>query len=159
MSLTKTVPGTSQRGRRHLEDSAMRVVDSSRPSGRTNVLRDRTPYREHGHPNATDQGIRRISVVLWGPDGKAFEGMISRNAEKVLFVETNQLVPVHAEVTLQRKELDNRSSDCRVATGTVIWQCPMGDHFANRKGFGLSLQSHWSQQMDIPASNIPKEVQ
>lgn len=159
MSLAKSAPGTSQRGRRHMEESSTRIAESSRPSGRANVLRDRTLHREHGHPNAIDQGIRRISVVLWGPDGKAFEGTISRNAEKVLFVETNQLVPVHAEVTLQRKEPDSQASDWGVATGTVIWQCPMGDHFTNRKGFGLSLQSHWAQQTDIPASSTPKEVQ
>lgn len=159
MSLVKSAPGTSQRGRRHMERSSTRIAESSRPSGADNALRGRTPHREHGYPNAIDQGMRRISVVLWGPDGKPFEGTISRNAEKVLFVETTQLVPVHAEVTLQRKEPDNQASDYGVATGTVLWQCPTADQFTNRKGFGLSLQSHWAQQTDIPASSTPKEVQ
>lgn len=159
MSLAKSETGTSHRGRRRLEKSSTGIAESSGPSGKANVLRDRTPNREHGHPHVINHGMSRISVVLWGPDGNAFEGTISRDTQKVLFIETNQLVPVYAEVTLQRKDLGNPASDWDVATGTVIWQCPMEDHFMNRKGFGLSLQSHWSQQTDMPASSTPKEVQ
>lgn len=143
----KTAGRTTRQGRgvREVMNKAVAMADAkmSRPSG--NVL-------------CAANGTNHIPVTIWGPDGSCFEGMSPHVTGEIIFVESNQLVPVETEVSIRLTPSNEALANCGIAKGVVVWQCLSSDHFKNRKGFGVCLQSRWPQPLGPTESDGSREA-
>ena len=104
------------------------------------------------------KGANSIPVTCWGPDGSCYEGMSSRAAGEVIFVESTRLIPVNTEVTIRFTPPDDVPVNRSVAKGTVVWHCTSSDHFTSRKGFGVCLQGRWPQPPGPTGNDDSKEA-
>ena len=89
----------------------------------------------------------RIPVSFSVKGGSRYPGMVlnATSGQKVIFVETKQLVPVGTEVTIRLTPVHGALEDWGVVEGTVVWQCLVKDMFKNGRGFGLCLRESWPQ--------------
>lgn len=139
MRLVETRMGKGSQERRGAEKTARQGKGASQAIGSAVAMLGDGERR-----HAVSEG-RRIPVTFWAADGSCHEGTIPKLNREVLFVESAQPFPVSAEITLRFAVPIEGELDGGVATGTVIWVCHEEDHFMNRKGFGLRLQSRWPQ--------------
>ncbi len=112
----------------------------------------------YGGGGQAANGTNLIPVTFWGPDGSCYEGMSPRVAGEVIFVESKRLIPVDTEVTIRFTLPDDVLVNRGVAKGTVVWHCTLGDHFKNRKGFGVCIQGRWPQSPGPTGNDGSKET-
>lgn len=100
---------------------------------------------------------KRTPVTFWGADGSCYDGAVPKMNGEVVFIESRDLVPVSSEITIRLRPQHEGEVEWGVATGIVLWRCPGEDHFMNRKGFGVCIQSRWSQPSGVSETNGAKE--
>jgi hypothetical protein len=86
--------------------------------------------------------------VIFSMEGDSHCPGVVRNAtagQKVIFVESKQVVPVGTDLTIRLTTVYRALAEWGVVEGTVVWQCPFEDIFKNGKGFGLYLRGGWPQ--------------
>ncbi len=99
-----------------------------------------------------------IPVTFWGPDGSCYEGMSPHVSGEVIFIESEQLLPVETEVTISFTPPDDVLVNRGVAKGTVVWRCISSDYFKSRKGFGVRLQDRWPHSLGSTGNDGSKEA-
>ncbi len=100
-------------------------------------------------------GRRHCRVAFWIPDGSRQEGMTSRLGGSTMFIESNKLVPVGSEITVELAQGDENPNGHELVDGVVAWHCPFADEFQHREGFGVRFHSSWPQgprPIDMPRS-------
>ena len=133
------------------------ISASSANSSRVIAPRDEPRSGLHDRSASPVSGEARIPVTFWVPDGSCFEGVTPHVADEILFVESKQVVPVDTAVTIRIASSNDGSVNWALAKGTVVWNCPDGDQFKNRQGFGVCLQGRWPQPLGQTKPDGSKE--
>jgi hypothetical protein len=81
----------------------------------------------------------QVPVTFWAQSGKCYGGLAPATPRNVIFIESQDLLPVGAEVTVHLLFPWDGFAEGAVIEGIVVWQCPREDHFKNLKGFGLRV--------------------
>ncbi|SPP65260.1 hypothetical protein [Nitrospira lenta] len=104
-------------------------------------------------------GPSQQTISVWLPDGTCCEGTTKRTNDEFLFVESRMLLPVGTTISIQPTQLGTPGSGTLEATeATVVWLCPVADHFKNVKGFGVRLHASGALAVGCAAANSPKEA-
>lgn len=148
MTLLQSEVGAGRAVNRSAGKNRKPKVGSAASGSAVTLLDDRRMSQLFLEAGNSDGLSRNVPVAFWLADGSCHEGNIPRVADEVMFIEANRLAPVDSEVTVRLALPRSGGVEWGVATGTVVWQCPQGDHFSNRKGFAVCLQSRWNVSLE-----------
>lgn len=98
-------------------------------------------------------------ISFWLSDGSCFEGTTERLGKEFIFIGSRMLAPVGATIMIQPTQPNTGGPGVlEAAEATVVWHCPVADHFKNLKGFGVRLHGSGSLAVGSATSNSPKEA-
>jgi len=84
------------------------------------------------------QTVRQFMVRYSTTDGSSFQSRASGIPGRILFIETNDLLPVGSMLTVELIDLHD-PVEARTASGRVVWICRTADQFNFAPGMGVHL--------------------